>query len=298
MSGSTLNVPVTVTGLHGRPISTAAPAAGNGLLFDGTTWNYGGVIPSTPNAPVAGDVLVYDGSAWNPAQLAARNFIDNSGFTVNQRGYTSGTALAANAYGFDRWKAGGSGCTLTFTATPASTPVTIGSGSLIQVVEGESLLTGQYTLSWAGTAVCSVGALTNVASPVQVGAAAGSDLIITFSGGTLGQVQLQLGTVATPWQPQPTQVELARCQRFFSGTYNWMLGGWGQAGIGNIFMFFFPVIMRATPSVNFQITAQNNLGYNDPAVSQITVAGFAAGGGVGATGGYVASGVYNAMADL
>jgi hypothetical protein len=245
-------IPTTVTGLQGLPISAPLnPTANQALIWNGTAW-----VPGGPYAPL---------SQFITAPYIPQNYIDNSGFSVNQRAYASGGALTGGAYGFDRWKAGPSGCTLTYSATPASTVVTIASGALVQVVEGLNLLSGQYVLTWSGSSVCSVNGGTSAPSPIQITATAGANMTLSWSGGTLAQVQLQLGTTATPWQPQPAQVELARCQRFFQ------LSGLGisdylQAGVGTLRYAWLLVQMRATPT----------LGATPGGVTNISIDGYSA----------------------
>lgn len=225
-------IPTTVTGLQGRPVaSTPAPTNNQALIWNGTAW-----VPGGPYLTAAG------------APYIATNYVDNSGFTVNQRAYSSGSALAAGAYGFDRWKAGSSGCTLTFTPSPASTVVTISAGTLQQVIEGQGQINATYVLSWLGSATGRVNTGAYVASPITFTGAPNTNVTIEFQGGTLGQVNLQVGSQATLWQPQPTQVELARCQRFY------VVGGWGWGGFpaGSVTLIFtqeLPVAMRATPTV-------------------------------------------------
>ena len=158
------------------------------------------------------------------------NRVDNSGFQINQRSYVSGTALAAGAYGHDRWKAGAGGCTYTFPAPvgPSNT-ITITAGTLQQVVEGGSIVGGNYMLSWTGTAQGRVGAGSYAASPVAVaGIVAGANTTIEFNGGSLGQVKFESGTVATPWFANGARYELSNCQRFYrTGLILW--GGYVTA---------------------------------------------------------------------
>lgn len=220
----------------------------------------------------------------NPAslqQLAAAiapylvtNYVDNSGFTINQTNYPSGAALAANAYGFDRWKAGANGCTLVFTPSPPDTTVMITAGSLVQPIEGANLLARPYTLSWSGTAQGRVYNQSTVPdayveSPIHFIASQGTNLLLEFSGGTLGRVQLQLGTKPTPWQPAPLQVDQARCDRFFQRIYVY-IGGYGiaAANIGaSSVQFRGP--MRATPSVTLETWNYSNAnGVNTGGISQ------------------------------
>lgn len=235
-------IPTTVVGLQGRPVaSTPAPTNNQALVWNGSAW-----VPGGPYLTAAG------------APYIATNYCDNSGFIVNQRGYGSGTALAAGAYGFDRWKAGASGCTLTFTASPASTVVTIAAGTLQQVIEGISQINASYTLSWLGSATGRVNTGAYVASPITFTGAPNTNVTIEFQGGTLGQVQLQLGTQVTLWQPQPVQVDVARCQRFFLAGYV-QGAGYNTAGAGIYVTWYFPVAMRASPTLAYTIgTVQNS----------------------------------------
>lgn len=254
MSGTTWNPP-------------SSPAVGELYQFAGATWSWNGSAWVNANT---GEYFVTP-SAMAAAIAAApqvpQNYIDNSGFTVNQRGYTSGTALAAGTggnvgYGFDRWKGGpASGGTLTFTASPASTIVTISAGSIQQVIEGLDLLSEPYTLSWAGTATGRIsttsGGGTYAASPIQFNATANTDTYIEFTGGTLGQVQLQIGTVATPWQPQPYVVEQQRCRRMFT-TGRAGMQGYNASSGGNSIVSPLSPQMRTAPTI--AITNQSTNG--------------------------------------
>jgi hypothetical protein len=194
------------------------------------------------------------------AALQLLNYVDNSGFSVNQRAYVSGTALAAAAYGHDRWKAGAGGGTYTFTQSggPATT-ITITAGTLQQVVEGASVAGGNYMLSWTGTAQGRVGVGSYAASPVAVtGITAGANTTIEFNTGTLGQVKLEGGTVATPWFTLPAQQDIAKCQRFYqigaAQIYNYVSTAGGQTST----MVGLPVLMRAAPTITVNTVANTN----------------------------------------
>lgn len=196
------------------------------------------------------------------------NHASNSGFSVNQRGYVSGTALAAGVFGHDRWKAGAGGGTYTFAQSPGpSTTVTITAGTLQQVVEGASLAGGNYMLSWTGTAQGRVGAGSYAASPVAVaGIVAGANTTIEFNAGTLSQVKFETGTAASVWVAYPPRYELSNCQRFYQGnpylptgdyTFNaWGPGAWFTVSVG------FQVRMRAAPSVISNFTNIGNMSAN------------------------------------
>lgn len=236
-------IPTTVVGLQGRSVAaTPAPTNNQALIWNGTAW-----VPGGPYLTAAG------------APYIATNYIDNSGFTVNQRAYTSGTALAPGAYGFDRWKAGASGCTLTFTPSPASTVVTITAGTLQQVIEGQSQINSTYTLSWTGSATGRINTGSYVASPISFTGAPNTAVTIEFQGGTLGQVQLQIGSQATLWQPLAVAVEMERCQRFYTVIASLLFGTTLSPGVT---VFFFgsaslPTLMRAAPTVTLANLSSN-----------------------------------------
>jgi hypothetical protein len=186
--------------------------------------------------------------------LGMRNILFNADFRINQRGYVSAATLAVGAYGHDRFKAGASGGDYSFTQLNSSTQVTIASGkSLIQVVEDKNVVGGSYVLSWTGTALARAGvnsatpAGTFVVSPLLItGQTAGTTMSVEFNAGTLNTAQLELGSVATPFERRPIGLELALCQRYFerrSGDYVLKSGYFESNTIG------FLVSKRATPTM-------------------------------------------------
>ena len=154
-----------------------------------------------------------------------KNRIINGNFEINQRGYISGTNLASGSYGFDRWKSGFTNTSLTFVDGVQATTVTISSsGVLQQIIERENVPAGTYVLSWTGTATGRVynsggTAPAYAASPVTVTLNGAANVVVEFtaSGGTrtLGTVQLEAGTVPSPFEYRLRGEELALCQRYF-----------------------------------------------------------------------------------
>ena len=157
------------------------------------------------------------------------NRIINGNFEINQRGYTSGTNLASGAYGFDRWKSGFTNTALTFTDGNQATTVTISSsGVLQQIIERENMPAGTYILSWLGTAT---GRIYNAGStppgytagPITVTLDGLANVVVEFtaSGGTrtLGLVQVEAGTVFSPFQYRHRGEELALCMRYYEKSY-------------------------------------------------------------------------------
>ena len=148
------------------------------------------------------------------------NRIINGNFAVNQRAYVSGTALAAAAYGIDRWKAGAGGCTYTFTAALPDTTITITAGTLTQIIEAGMIEGGVYTLSWTGSAQARVWQGTAsgsyAASPLTTASlTAGTNTVVEFNTGTLTRVKLEVGSVATPFNRQSLAKSMADCQRYW-----------------------------------------------------------------------------------
>ncbi len=189
-----------------------------------------------------------------------RNAIINGNFGINQRGVSGTVSLAAGAYGHDRWKAGASGCTYTFATSENVTTITISAGSLIQVVEGLNLQTGDYTLSWQGTAQGKIGAGSYGNSGITGAATGGTNLNIEFGTGTISLVQLEKGTVATPFEFRSIGQELALCQRYFqkiaSGAGGLIGSAWfWTSTVGDVYIPF-KTSMRASPSVS-QVTGTN-----------------------------------------
>lgn len=192
------------------------------------------------------------------SQLGIFNRVIDGGFVINQRAYVSNTALAASAYAHDRWKAGASGCTYTFTqgSLGVNTTITITAGSLQQVIEGCNMPEGgTYTLSWTGTAQARINGGSYSASPLTVtGLTAGANCTIEFNTGTVGSVQVETGASASSFAYRPYGTELQLCQRYY-----WKYVSAGNKPIINANYYSttqiygivqMPVTMRATPTLS------------------------------------------------
>ena len=225
-------------------------------------------------------VQVHDGATpggWPAAgigDLPGRNAALNGTFAINQRAVASGAALAANAYGHDRWKAGAGGGTYTFTPAVPDTVVTITAGTLVQAVDAPNVTASAWWLTWTGTAQARVwqgsasgsfspGTSTNVggvavnALPVT-GLAVGTVTALEFSTGTLGLVQFEAALPnAGPTRFERRHNELALCQRYYQ-----KLGGLGSTfykfgfGFANsstqviVGLLGIKSNMRATPTIS------------------------------------------------
>lgn len=140
-----------------------------------------------------------------------KNYIINGKKVVNQRSLTS----TDNSYNQDRWYKAGN--------------------NWFQGIEGDNnLVSGKkFTLSWTGAATAGyyIGTATSSTinaqtfTPIANGGnftltiSAGQNLWIKFasdaSGSTFNFVQLEEGTVATPFENRPVGLELSLCQRYF-----------------------------------------------------------------------------------
>ncbi|NBJ11517.1 DUF2793 domain-containing protein [Microvirga arsenatis] len=230
---------------------------------DGTQWH---------------DALVIDrrtGLAAFPCGLANAprpNLLLNGSLAVNQRRFAGG-ALAAGAYGFDRWKAGPGGCTVSRAADGTVTLL----GALDQVIEVGPAAAQIGALSFAGATLTLSVENPSEPLPVLIGSKAvtipaGSGrraATVTLDASEAGnvavrlhpasacsfsRVKLEAGAVATPWIEPLPEIEELRCRRYFqrlpvtAGTPA-ILGALGQrVGASSIdFVCPLPVAMRADP---------------------------------------------------
>ena len=231
-----------------------------------------------------------------------RNTVINGDGRVNQRGYTSGTATtSANEYTLDRWRVVTSGQSLTFTGTNKKT-MTAPAGGVEQVIEGESLETGTYTISFTGTATCTVGGVTKTSGDT-FSATEGTDLTIKFTSGTFTDVQVELGSVQTPFEQRSIGEELALCQRYYwrgqlpGAGFGYKYGPTGVSllGAGDV---CYPVQMRVAPTLSIVTTpTYTNCSHTD--LQGGTVGGFTHRVSVAPAGIFrVTGGVYSADAEL
>ncbi|QIM48997.1 hypothetical protein G9Q38_07285 [Pusillimonas sp. DMV24BSW_D] len=183
-------------------------------------------------------------ASLNGGQLAGfRNKIINGNPVINQRGVSGTVTLAAGEYGHDRWKAGSGGCTYTFNTVENITTITISSGTLMQIIEGVNLMSGQHVLSWQGTAQGRVDSGSYGNSGEVLGTAVGgTNQAVEFSTGTLSLVQYESGTVPT----------LFEFRGFFEETlcfrYSELVNGYAISTLGEVSIVEFKAKKRGTPS--------------------------------------------------
>lgn len=236
---------------------------------DGTSWTEALVVDRTSG------LVTLPASGW--AREAPReNLLINGDFQINQRAFAGG-ALAAGAYGFDRWKAHSGGAVLALSGYE----LTLTSGAIVQLVE-----TGQWgAASFASTPLClSVEGLSGGDLTVAIGSASGiitpgsgrRSIALTTTAGDIGNLEVRLsamsgaasfgrvklepGVRATPWLARSQTQERQLCQR-----YHWRPGlsmlidaYQGASGYYSNFLPF-PTQMRATPTPSYSVTQEFNI---------------------------------------
>jgi hypothetical protein len=155
------------------------------------------------------------GQFVSSSPLAFRNRLINAGFAVNQRAYASGTATSgANQYTVDRWQVVTNGQSITFTTSGIDTVITAPAGGFQQIIEGNMIEGGTYVLSWTGTATATVNG-TAVTNGGTITLTANTNATVKFSSGTVQFPQLEMGSIATPFERRPYGFELSLCQRYY-----------------------------------------------------------------------------------
>lgn len=208
--------------------------------FDSTVTATGDVtVPSLNGGPLAG----------------MRNLLINGNPIINQRGYVSGTATTgANQYTLDRWRVVTSGQSITWADSNNVRTVTAPAGGVEQVVEGLSILSGTYTLSWTGTATATVDG-SAVANGGQVTLTGGTNATVRFSSGTFSLAQFEVGTKATPFERRSYGQELALCQRYYSILDNASTLPVNTNVSSRRGFFKLPMTMRSNPTCAFTYDA-------------------------------------------
>lgn len=195
----------------------------------------------------------------------SHNLFINPRFRVNQRGYVSGTAVAAGQYTLDRLKMSVAGQALSFAASGAGVRATFPAGGCDQVVLGENVRGGVYTLSWVGTAVAKVNGVVIANGGQTPSMPAGANITINLSGGWAEDVMFQHGSVATPPDDRGYASELFDCMY-----YGWALrpAVSGQPICSVTFTYSaytaigvlrFPRAMRSNPTASFLAGAPASL---------------------------------------
>ncbi len=203
------------------------------------------------------------------AGTAGNNLLINPEMRINQRVFAGGS-LAANTYGYDRWKAGSSACNV----SANNGVITHTSGPLVQILENPGLASTQVTLSVLAPSAAlsvSIGGVTATvpagsgrrSATVNLPAGATGNVIvqITATNATYRQLKLEVGGASTPFSPRPIGFELSLCRRYYEKSYEantkpGTLTSFGNHGssLFTSYLFTMPMLAftvekRATPAI-------------------------------------------------
>lgn len=186
-----------------------------------------------------------------------RNLIINGSGRINQRGYSSGAATSgANQFTLDRWFVVTSGQNLSFTGDNSARTMTAPAGGARQVIEGANVIGGSYVLNWTGTATATVNGTARTKGEVFT-LTANTNVVVAFVGGTFTDVQLERGSVVTPFELRPLGQELALCQRYYeAGTFNFTGYQSNASGFGTRTRFM--QVKPATPTIALSSATYTN----------------------------------------
>lgn len=158
------------------------------------------------------------------AGMYGSNMLINCGVPINQRNFMGG-ALAANTYGYDRWKAGTGGCNVTINQTTGIYTHT--SGPLVQVIASPQFAWGRpLTFSVedpTGNISVNVGGASGVITAgsgrrgvtITPTGSGNMTVQITASGVTYSRPKLERGSSASRFEYVDVAVETLSCKRFY-----------------------------------------------------------------------------------
>lgn len=164
--------------------------------------------------------------------------------------------------------------TVTWTAFYANTTDTFGTLASPTVTQ---IATGTFTVD---------STLTRYTTNISIPSAATTGIQIVFTVGaqtsgtwTIGNVQLERGSVATPFERRQYGQELALCQRYYTFISAMLFGGYNSSGTQVFNAVTYPATMRTAPTVTFTSPAYSNAsaitnwagGFNYGIVVQVTI---------------------------
>lgn len=182
--------------------------------------------------------------------LATSNLLDNPAFSINQRGYVSGSATgSANQVTLDRWRVPTSGQSVPFAASGAGNTVTAPASGIEQIIRASNIRGGTYTVAWTGAGTCTINGVA-ATSGSQVTLPANTQVSVKFFG-AVSEVMLVPGSSAGTFVMRSASEELRRCQveyvqeAFYFARYGASAGAWAFSSMT------LPVTMGATPTCGF-----------------------------------------------
>jgi len=193
-----------------------------------------------------------------------KNLLKNSQGLINQRAYVSGTAtVTTNEYTLDRWRVVALGENLTFSMAENITAFTAPLNGVEQIVEDIDIVTDTYVVSYTGTASLVIEQSSDLVTWATITANADGSYNLTgglytkvkFVNGTFSKPQLELGSVATPFEVRPYGLELSLCQRYYIRYDNTNTGDAFNGSAYNSAALYscisFPVTLRIPPLGNY-----------------------------------------------
>ncbi|MGX5734096.1 DUF2793 domain-containing protein [Bosea thiooxidans] len=227
----------------------------------------------------ASGAVALPGSPW----AAGENLLVNGDMAINQRGFAGG-ALAAGAYGLDRWKADTGGANLALSGFT----ITLNAGAIVQPVEPalwrlssfagvkltlsvENLSGGDLSVmvgSQSGSIAAGAGRRSVTLTPAA-GDAGMLPIRLSPSSGAVSfaRIKLEYGPLATAWAARPLSLEQRLCRRYharFSGQL--LIDAYQAAAASSRQAIVLPVPMRATPAVSFTVSSEINVQGTDRGV--------------------------------
>ena len=228
---------------------------------------------------------------------AFRNLLINPTFVIDQRGFGGG-ALAAGVYGFDRWRGGPGGATLTRSTDGTVTLL----GSIEQVIERPELAGEWVTVSLdapSGDVAVGLGDGAGMTSGVIPAGTGRRSVTLAVPPGATGHVTLRLSSgtlvsfrrpqaeanhVASAFERRPIFVEESLCRRYCHAIapilINSPLGVTASNGSNAAQVFIaLPMTMRAAPAVSvseaahFGVYMDAGAGFTGHPVTEIYFAG-------------------------
>ena len=199
-----------------------ADISSNNPVFTGTLTTDSIINISDPTGVIqVGGIDVFRFGSDNSGALAGfRNILINGDMRINQRGVT--IAAAANgAYGPDRWKK-------------------VDASNMTQIIEEVNYKPStMYTLSGTGV------------TTQQLTSPASGNWTLPNIPIAVTNIQLEEGSIATPFEQRPIGLELSLCQRYYLAMTGIAIGGYNTVYSTIFSNYVFPTTMRAIPTITW-----------------------------------------------